>query len=188
MSSKLSRAGAATVAGASPADVQAELRGLSTEIDRLDGIAADRFGLNRTDLRALDLIRTSGVIAPTELARALGFTTGGVTTVIDRLERAGFLRRTPDPADRRRLVLEPTSLLLDRESEVFGPLGRETGEMIATFDAAELATIGQFLRRSRDITAAHVDRLLAGGRPPDAETAGTNPELASRPREPRPLR
>jgi len=125
-------------------EVQAELRGLSTQIDRLDGIAAERFGLNRTDLRALDLLRSTGVLAPTELARALGFTTGGVTTVIDRLERAGYVLRTQDPADRRRLVLEPT-----------------TAAMIATYSAAEQATIRDFLRRSRDITAAHVDRLLA---------------------------
>jgi len=144
-------------------DVQAELRGLSTEIDRLDGIAAERFGLNRTDLRALDLIRSTGVMAPTDLARVLGFTTGGVTTVIDRLEGAGYLRRTPDPSDRRRVVLEPTVAVREREAAVFGPLARETGEMIATFDDDELATIRQFLRRSRDITAAHVERLIAEG-------------------------
>ena len=147
-------------------DVQAELRGLSTEIDRLDGIAAEQFGLNRTDLRALDLVRTAGAIAPTDLARALGFTTGGVTTVIDRLERAGYLRRTPDSADRRRVVLEPTVEVRDREAAVFDPLVRDTEEMIATFDADERATIAQFLRRSRDITAAHVERLLSESRAP----------------------
>src|SRR5262245_23765113 len=151
-------------------DVQAELRGLSTEIDRLDGIAAERFGLNRTDLRALDLVRTAGAIAPTDLARALGFTTGGVTTVIDRLERAGYLRRTPDATDRRRVVLEATAKVGDREAVVFGPLVRETVEMIATFEADDLGTIAQFLRRSRDITAAHVERLLTESRPrSDAE-------------------
>jgi DNA-binding MarR family transcriptional regulator len=47
--------------------------------------AADRYGLNRTDMRGLDLIGQAGPLAPTELVRLLGFTTGGITTVIDRL-------------------------------------------------------------------------------------------------------
>jgi DNA-binding MarR family transcriptional regulator len=155
MSSKSRPAGRASIA-----DVQSELRGLSTEIDRLDDIAAERFGLNRTDLRALDLVRGAGSLAPTDLARGLGFTTGGVTTVIDRLERAGYVRRTPDPADRRRVVLEATPAVLDREAVVFGPLGRDMADMVAAFDDGELAVIRDFLRRSRETTAAHVDRLM----------------------------
>src|SRR5689334_19344681 len=88
------------------AAVLSELRGLSTEIDRLDQRAADRFGVNRTDLRALELLGAAGKLAPTALAAAIGFTTGGVTTVLDRLERAGYVRRRPDPDDRRKVVVE----------------------------------------------------------------------------------
>ena len=64
--------------------------------------AADRYGLNRTDMRALDIVGQAGPLAPTALGRLLGFTTGGVTSVLDRLERAGYIRRQPDPSDRRR--------------------------------------------------------------------------------------
>src|SRR5262245_36542032 len=106
--------------------VQAELRGLGTEVDRLDGLAAERFGLNRTDLRCRDRLGRAGALAPTELARALGFTTGGVTTVIDRLEQAGYARRRPDPADRRRVIVEATALVAQREAEVFGRLIQST--------------------------------------------------------------
>jgi DNA-binding MarR family transcriptional regulator len=141
--------------------VQAALRALSTEIDRLDGLAADRFGLNRTDLRALDLIASAGSLAPTALARGLGYTTGGVTTVIDRLEAAGYVRREPDPADRRRLVLRPTDAVAARESEVFADLIRETQALIATYPVAELATIRDFLERTREATARDADRLAA---------------------------
>ena len=89
-----------------PGQVAGSLRALSTEIDRLDQAAADLYGLNRTDMRALDIVGRAGPLAPTALARLLGFTTGGVTTVLDRLERAGYVRRRPDPADRRRQVVE----------------------------------------------------------------------------------
>ena len=90
-----------------PRQVAASLRALSTEIDRLDQAAADRYGLNRTDMRALDIVGQAGPLAPTALARLLGFTTGGVTSVLDRLERAGYIARRPDPGDRRRQVGEP---------------------------------------------------------------------------------
>src|SRR6185312_10793642 len=79
----------------------AELRALSAAIDRLDQLAADRFGVNRTDLRCLELLSTVGALSPTALATALGMTTGGVTTVIDRLERAGYACRRPAAHDRR---------------------------------------------------------------------------------------
>jgi DNA-binding MarR family transcriptional regulator len=70
-------------------EVVADLRLLSAAMDRLDEVAAGSYGLNRTDMRALEIVGRSGPLAPTDLAGLLGFTTGGVTTVIDRIERAG---------------------------------------------------------------------------------------------------
>src|SRR5499427_10143700 len=102
-----------------PGQVVDGLRALSTEIDRLDQAAADRYGLNRTDMRALDIVGRAGPLAPTDLARLLGFTTGGVTTVLDRLERAGYVRRRPDSGDRRRQVVQATEATAARDQEVF---------------------------------------------------------------------
>jgi DNA-binding MarR family transcriptional regulator len=141
------------------AEVQSALRDLSLEIDRLDSLAAERFGLNRTDLRCLDLLRRHATQTPTDLARALGLTTGGMTTVVDRLEHAGYVRRRPDPDDRRRITLEGTRLLARRETEIFGRLIESTVGLIATYSDADLATISDFLRRSRETTAAHSESL-----------------------------
>src|SRR5215472_6736904 len=136
-----------------PAQVVGSLRALSTEIGRLDQAAADRYGLNRTDMGALDIIGRAGPLAPTDLARLLGFTTGGVTTVLDRLERAGYIRRLADAADRRRLVVEATAATAARDREVFGDL----------------------LTRVRQLTAAYADTLsgrhdsAATRQPPSAD-------------------
>src|SRR5215813_4123008 len=121
-----------------PGQVAASLRALSTEIDRLDHAAAERYDLNRTDMRALDITGQAGPLAPTDLARLLGFTTGGVTTVLDRLERAGYVRRRPDPADRRRQVVEITDATAARDQEVFGDLIRTTSELLATYTDDQL--------------------------------------------------
>ena len=142
-----------------PGQVAGSLRALSTEIDRLDQAAADRYGLNRTDMRALDIVGRAGPLAPTDLARLLGFTTGGVTTVLDRLERAGYVHRRPDTADRRRLVVEATAATAARDQEVFGDLIRRTGELLASYTNDQLAVIDDFLTRARQLTAAYASTL-----------------------------
>jgi DNA-binding MarR family transcriptional regulator len=148
-----------------PARVTERLRALSTEIDRLDQAAADRYGLNRTDMRALDILGRAGPLAPTDLARLLGFTTGGVTTVLDRLERAGYVRRRPASADRRRLVVETTEATAARDAEVFGGLIRQTTDLLATYTDDQLQVIHDFLTRTRQLTAAYADALSSAAEP-----------------------
>ncbi len=147
------------MARALPAQVTASLRALSTEIDRLDEAAADRYGLNRTDMRALDIVGRVGPLAPTALARMLGITTGGVTSVLDRLERAGYIRRRPDPGDRRRVEVEATQATQARDQEVFGDLIRKTSGLLATYTDDQLLIIDDFLTRTRELTAAYADAL-----------------------------
>ena len=148
-----------------PGQVASGLRALSTEIDRLDQAAADRYGLNRTDMRALDILGRAGPLAPTALARLLGFTTGGVTTVLDRLEKAGYIRRRLDPSDRRRQVVETTEATTARDEEVFGDLIRGTRDLLADYADDELLVIRDFLDRVRQLTAAHSDALDSHARP-----------------------
>jgi DNA-binding MarR family transcriptional regulator len=139
-----------------PRQVAASLRALSTEIDRLDQVAADRYGLNRTDMRALDIVGQAGPLAPTALAHLLGFTTGGVTSDLDRLERAGYIRRQPDPSDRRRQVVHATEA---RDQEVFGDLIHRTSKLLATYTDDQLQVIHDFLDRTRQLTADYTDIL-----------------------------
>jgi DNA-binding MarR family transcriptional regulator len=155
-----------------PAQVVGSLRALSAEIDRLDQAAADRYGLNRTDMRALDILGQAGPLAPTALARLLGFTTGGVTTVLDRLERAGYIRRRPDPGDRRRQVVEITEATTARDQEVFGDLARATSDFLTAYTDDQLQVIQDFLKRTRQLTAAHADALASHPDPGAARYPG----------------
>lgn len=143
--------------------VMAELRSLAAEIDRLDQTAADLYGLNRTDQRALDIVARQGGMTPTELADALRMTTGGITTVVDRLERAGYVRRRADAADRRRVALEPTEQTARRDDEVFGRLIGASEDVIGSYPAAERAVIHNFLVRIREAIALHADSLRRDG-------------------------
>ena len=130
-------------------------------MDHLDEAAARHYGLNRTDMRALDIVGREGPIAPTELARRLGFTTGGITTVIDRLERAGYVVRRPSATDRRRLVIEISDSTRQKDIAVFGGLFERTQALVAAYrDDAELALIRGFLDDVRTVTEEYA-RWLA---------------------------
>src|SRR4051794_29340920 len=63
-------------------------------------------GLNSSDMQAVGLLMAEGPASPSQLAGLVGLTRGGaITGVIDRLERAGYVRREPDPQDRRRVLV-----------------------------------------------------------------------------------
>src|SRR5579872_4079949 len=76
---------------------------------------AEHLGLNVTDLKCLDLARSEARLTPSRLAEVTGLTTAAVTTILDRLEQAGFVRRERDPSDRRKILVKP---LAGRAEEV----------------------------------------------------------------------
>ena len=128
-------------------------------MDRLDDVACRIYGLNRTDMRALEIVSRAGPIAPTDLARLMGFTTGGITTVIDRLEKAGYVLRRAAGADRRRIVVEVTEATVIKDQEVFVGLFETTGRFVGSFKQTELAAILRFLTGVRDVTAEYAASL-----------------------------
>jgi DNA-binding MarR family transcriptional regulator len=135
------------------------IRANSDQVDRLDEAAAARFRLNRTDARALEMLTRAGPLPARKFAEELGMTPGGVTTVIDRLERAGYARRRHDTDDRRQVLVEATELTSSLAQEVFGELIRQTSHLVDSYGDDELAVIKDFLERSRVVLSAHSDRL-----------------------------
>jgi DNA-binding MarR family transcriptional regulator len=151
----------------------ARRRGLLEALDRegrrtgsagsLHGRAiADRAGIHGTDFECLDVLDWAGPITAGELARHVGITSGAVTGVIDRLERLGFVRRTSDPRDRRRVIVELQ--LLDDErreqmEELLTPLQEDMTAINDRFDDDQLATVLEWLRSANDAVDRSTRRL-----------------------------
>lgn len=68
-------------------------------------IIAEGMGLHVTDAECIDFLQEMGPSSAGDLARATRLTTGAITNVIDRLEKAGFVQRAPDPKDRRKVIV-----------------------------------------------------------------------------------
>jgi DNA-binding MarR family transcriptional regulator len=132
-------------------ELLAAVRANQNATDQMDDAAARGMGVNRTDARCLDLVEQFGPITAGRLAEGAGLTTGAVTAVIDRLVAKGYLRRVPDPADRRRVMVEITEQLEERAGRYYGPLAELAFPFLSRYSNAELELVADFLRASTEI-------------------------------------
>lgn len=130
-------------------------------VDDFDREAARLLGINETDLRCLEiLLQDVPEAAPRELADRLGLTTGSVTAMLDRLEKAGYLTRHPHPGDRRKLIVRATETARHRAAELIRPLVEEgSGRLLSRYTPEQLELITGFLTDARDLQETHVQRL-----------------------------
>lgn len=128
---------------------------------------AERSGMSATDLQGVALLTARGPLTAGQLAEAMGLTTGAVTGVVNRLERSGYVRRTPDPTDGRRVIVTPDSGALERAGAGFFSAEAEMmSTLLAPYSDADLAVLLDFTRRANTVTEAEVARIRsvsAGG-------------------------
>jgi DNA-binding MarR family transcriptional regulator len=127
--------------------------------DAFDEVAREKLGVNRTDLRCLNIIDNSGPMTAGRLAELSGLTTAAVTSVLDRLERAGYARRVRDQPDRRQVMVEVTPLLAERATPIWGPLGEEARSTLSRMSAEELEALIDFYRLGIELNERHIERV-----------------------------
>jgi len=145
--------------GALLADVLREVRRMTAQSVLISQAVSERFGLNSSDLECLDLALLSGGATAGEFAKATGLTTGAITGVIDRLERAGYVRREKDPTDRRKVVVRARAAMTRRIAPLYDSLQREMTALWSRFSDEQLALILDFLTRSCDLAVREIAKL-----------------------------
>jgi DNA-binding MarR family transcriptional regulator len=109
---------------------------------------ADTLGINATDYQVLNLLDLRGQAKPGDLARLTGLTTGGVTLVLDRLEKAGFARRERNPNDRRSLLIRPVPAKMRTILRLYKPVIAGMQRIASVYNDRELSTVLDFFARS----------------------------------------
>jgi DNA-binding MarR family transcriptional regulator len=95
-----------------------------------------------------------------QLAAESGLTTGAVTAVVDRLERAGYARRVRDENDRRKVKVEVTPEFYARAGEIWGPVAQDWERVLSgRFSAEQLRTISDFLEQVAELGAGHSEQV-----------------------------
>ena len=129
-------------------------REMSTETIMFHQSVADVLGLHITDHKCLDLIRQYGAMPAGRVAELTGLTTGAVTGIIDRLEKAGYVRRANDPKDRRRTIVEPIrNKKWERKIEaIFIPFHERMHKLLSSYSDGELDFLLDVLTKSIEQT------------------------------------
>ncbi|MFF2556404.1 MarR family winged helix-turn-helix transcriptional regulator [Nocardia sp. NPDC058058] len=140
------------------AQVGQESQALQAAVDGVDEAAAAVLGVNRTDLRCLEVLMR-GEATPGQLAIELGLTSGSVTTVVDRLTKAGYVERHREDGDRRKVLIRSTPAAQAKAWEIYGPIATEGAAELSEYSAEQLNTVLEFLRRSRDLQIRHRTRI-----------------------------
>jgi DNA-binding MarR family transcriptional regulator len=145
-------------------DLYAANRAYQRAVDLMDEAATAYLGINRSDGRCLDVLEERGPITAGELAAATGLSPGATTSLVDRLEGEGFVRRVADPDDRRRVRIELTDAARQAIGETYYPMAADGEPWIRARTEKELRLLCDFLEMGAEINLKNAARVR--GMPP----------------------
>jgi len=123
-----------------------------------------KMGLSATEHKALDIIMRAGPVTAGELANLTGLTTGAVTGLIDRFEKAGYVRRVKDPEDRRKIKVEikygkQIDKMHKRIAPYFEKFGKSLQEVYDQYSEKELELILDFYKKMNGILQKQISNI-----------------------------
>ena len=119
-------------------------------------------GLSAVERKCIDVLRRLGPVTAGTIGEHTGLTTGAVTGLMDRLEKAGYVRRERDPSDRRKVVVHllPNQQLDAQLSAAFGPFGEDMAKIAARFSPAEHRAIAAWIGATTEALVANTQRVM----------------------------
>jgi DNA-binding MarR family transcriptional regulator len=140
-----------------------EVRGSQNATARFDQAVADAAGINRTDMRIIDVLDREGPVPAGRLAQVTGLSTGAMTAALDRLERSGYARRVRDAGDRRRVLVELTGQAQTLH-DYYGEHGAYAERLYQRHSLEQLELLLEMFRESREFNERRAAELEAATR------------------------
>ena len=109
---------------------------------------ADRAGISASDMDCMDFLNLEGRMTAGRLAELTGLTTGAITGVIDRLEKAGFVRRERDESDRRKVFIAPVGVRMREIARFYQAMQRAMHRQSERYTDAELRLLVRYATES----------------------------------------
>lgn len=141
-------------------EIAGQLRVMSTHAVVRSQLIAERLTINVTDLESLEVLAREGRMTAGRLAELIGLTTGAVTGLVDRLVRAGYVTRSPDPEDRRKVLIELNMKEVARAVfPLYAALSSSVLEYLDTLTVEQLKVIAKFLGAAVDLSEKDLHHL-----------------------------
>ncbi len=139
--------------------LEREIRKLSAQSVLFSTAISSRLGINSSDLECLDIVNLGGAATAGQLAAATGLSTGAITGVIDRLVKAGYVRRRRDAKDRRRVIIEPMAGVERKIAPMFASLSQAMAKLWSTYSDSDLALITEWVAESYPVMVEETAKL-----------------------------
>jgi DNA-binding MarR family transcriptional regulator len=137
---------------------------------------AHQIGIPPADLECVSLLALEGPSSPSWLAEQLGLTTGAITKMLDRLQQAGYITRSADSHDRRRIIVTAVPAPLAEHLWRYQGMGRRMNDIVARYNRVELAAILDFMRAGRQAADEEIAQMRERGNPHAVRRSSTTPD------------
>jgi DNA-binding MarR family transcriptional regulator len=121
---------------------------------------AEKMKLNATDAECIDFLMEMGPSTAGELAKVTRLTTGAITNVIDRLEKAGFVKRENDPKDRRKIIVSFIPKKIERSKRYYDAMAADVYELLSGYNESKLISILQYSDSLTAIFQKHAEKIF----------------------------
>lgn len=128
-------------------------------------------GISGSDLECLDFLNLEGRVTAGRLAEVTGLTTGAITGVVDRLEKAGLVRRERDPLDRRKVFIVIVPENVARIGKFYVHMQRAMQNVFGSYTDAELRLLLEFATKGYETMLAATEELKSMVEPPKGKTS-----------------
>lgn len=135
------------------------LAGWQVLVAQFNDLVARRLGVSPTETQCLYVLARFGPATAGEIAKRVNLTSGATTRMLDRLFAAGYVTRTPDPTDRRKVIIAPAGDGIERVAALYKPLNDELALLLADFEPAQLERMTRFAQAAEDVTSRRIRQL-----------------------------
>lgn len=132
---------------------------MSSETALFHHAAAAKNGLSITESKTISALMQEGPMTAGQLAKRLSLTTGAVTGVIDRLEAGGFAKRSADPNDRRKVIVNLNAKKLQRVGKTYESMGKSFQKVLEQYSTEELDFLAQYFKKAIELTKVEIAKL-----------------------------